>query len=331
MRSIPYTLLALPAVSFQTNNGAASASCNLMQPLWQRAAELLDASATARCFYLDVFYSKAFEEEETYAFPAATIVYTPEWKVANTAIRCNLDKALESFDAGLAQENKGSWKFTLVREPLDRFVSGFSEISASAVINAHDGKDVCQGFGRSPFESEALNSPQRAKAFLQNLVTGDLEFGCWLFWHVFSQLGPFRHHLRDTASQEATHVGKIEDFDKQWALVAKTAGTTFPEFDDDCGAHELSSNKTFPPRKNMDKMVSFNEEQPAARALSMILQEDKATRVALVCSILLPDYVCFNYELPDGPEACVEAGFAASAREWEHTVSTLRDSLCTNV
>ena len=53
-------------------------------------------------------------------------------------------------------------------------------------------------------------------------------------------------------------------------------------------------------------------------------------RLILGCAILLPDYVCFGYDISwlvkDFPSTCVRAGFFKEG--WESTLQELQDSFC---
>lgn len=310
-------MLVLPAAALQVADHSFQSKCSeLLQPLWQTAASLLNSTTVADCFWLEDFYSKNFATVETWAFPSATLSYIPEWKVANNAIRCNLDKARETVQAA---SHGNSHSFTMVREPLERFVSGFSE------INAHDIREFCSYDRPSSYRSEDMQSPKRAQYFLQDLISGSLTRQCWIYWHVFSMLGPLRY-LRYPSQKP--YIGKLEQFDDEWKLLSEKAGTRFPPFDYECGAHQTSSNENFPPRSNMQKMVSLYVGDRKGRAADMLFYMDKSVRTALVCSVLLPDYVCFGYDFPDGADTCVRARFAKSMSAWDRKVSHLKQMFC---
>jgi len=291
----------------------------VLQPLWQTAAGMLNATTVADCIWLDNFYATDFAQVSTWAFPSANISYIPEWKVANTAIRCNLDTAHAAVQAPALGHGK-IFSFTMVREPLDRFVSGFSE------INVQDVGHFCKFLRPSSYELEALDSPKRALAFLHDLVAGNVARDCWVNWHVFSMLGPLRFPSKLKGGMP--YLCKLEDFEQQWRLISEKAGVEFPAFDHACGAHKTSSQQDYPPRSNMQKTVSLYLANRRSRAASMVLHQDPVARAALVCSVLLPDYVCFGYALPDGADMCVRARFATTMAAWEQVTSLVKAMLC---
>lgn len=305
-------------------------SGRLLLPLWQRAARLLNTTLPEKgnSEFLNAFYSQIFFWASTYKFPDANLRYVPIWKAANNAIRCNLKQAEASKAADFA-ETFGPpdklFQFTVVREPLNRFISGVSEINF---------RGPCAGEKDLTYTAFEEDSKERAFAFLQDLLSLRLDRTCHRNWHIFSMLGP----LTDFQSRNTTldWVAKLERLDRVWHRLGMVMGSRLPPFDDTCGAHPQTSNKDYAPRRAMKNAVKLlAEETTLVRSRQDAMMESMLAapeaRLSLVCAVLLPDYVCFEYKLPTLASDCVRAGFAPSQARWKVLTKDIREHMCPTI
>eukprot|EP00927_Polykrikos_kofoidii_P081131 TRINITY_DN7829_c0_g2_i1.p1 TRINITY_DN7829_c0_g2~~TRINITY_DN7829_c0_g2_i1.p1 ORF type:complete len:362 (+),score=32.96 TRINITY_DN7829_c0_g2_i1:92-1177(+) len=309
--------------------------CETMDMLWTRAAQILNVNYVADCTSLYQFYNSSWAHMKSWHISDKTINYMPVWKSANNAISCNLDNAA-SFGGGFYEP--GFPGFTFVREPLERFVSGYSEIN----FKAYD----CQVGG--DFQTYPLDSTERAKQFIADLLGSRFNRECWVPYHIFSQLGPVH-----TAPSHLDYIGRLENLENGWLAVGGLVGITMPPWDSVCGAHPSTDAESgFAPRDAMGSLLT-NISQLAESSEPSLVSESLASSIAsladmeslsivsaesqmrrfldvsgaglvLACSVFLPDYICFQYPLPVTEEQCVGAGFASSVDEWRWKVEEIR-------
>lgn len=323
----------MPPVGPQASTLSVTARDQYLVPLWENAAELLNTTFPVddgRAF-LEAFYHQMFAWASTREFPATHVQYIPIWKAANDAIRCNLQEAKEAVACELPKDNPDNvaspgagdaFRFTLVREPLSRFVSGVSEINLRT-----NGSTDCKDENVT-FTAFTPNSISRAFAFVQDLVSARIRQDCQRNWHVFSMLGPILEFQGRNGAINL--IGKLENLKEVWLVVQKIAGCSFPVWDDTCGAHPKSSDEDYGPRRTISNVLSFKKENAVAVA-DALHGGDPKLKSALVCAVYLPDYVCLNYDLGAMADDCIHYNFASSRAEWELIVTGIRTEVCPDI
>eukprot|EP00927_Polykrikos_kofoidii_P066020 TRINITY_DN6169_c0_g1_i1.p1 TRINITY_DN6169_c0_g1~~TRINITY_DN6169_c0_g1_i1.p1 ORF type:complete len:346 (+),score=46.84 TRINITY_DN6169_c0_g1_i1:69-1106(+) len=296
--------------------------CDVVGMLWQRAAEIFQVNHVTDCAMLRKFYSVSPASMEGWQIGGKEINYMPIWKNANNAIRCNMDAAAQASGGSYIL---GAPAFTFVRDPLSHFVSAFSEINFR-LANCDVGGE---------FQTYPMESTERARTFLSDLVGFRLNFDCQVNCHIFSQRGPL-----SSVPVPLNYIGRLENFEADWRVVGGLLGQRMPAFDSACGAHESTdASSGFPPRDAMDSALGgdlpsqLSGSGSASSRLSISssmrqLLDGGGVAAVLACSVLLPDYVCLQYELPVTDRECVEAGFATSVDAWRLKIHDVRTKIC---
>eukprot|EP00927_Polykrikos_kofoidii_P081130 TRINITY_DN7829_c0_g1_i3.p1 TRINITY_DN7829_c0_g1~~TRINITY_DN7829_c0_g1_i3.p1 ORF type:complete len:382 (+),score=40.92 TRINITY_DN7829_c0_g1_i3:180-1325(+) len=213
--------------------------CDVMGGLWRRAAEIFQIDyRDDDCMLLRKFYGFSPVVMEGWQIGDSGINYMPIWKNANNAIRCNLGLATAASEGRYII---GAPAFTFVRDPVSRFVSAFSEINFKA-NNCVVGGD---------FQRYPLDSTERARTFLSDLLGFRLNFDCWVNYHVFSQLGPL-----SSVPVPLNYVGRLENFEADWLALGDLIGQRMPDFDSTCSLHESTdASSGYPPRDAMNSAL----------------------------------------------------------------------------
>jgi len=316
-----------------------SSECQLLQSMWEHAALTLGVTLPRGylCGFVQQFYTQEFDEVHAWRFEQALLHYITNWKCANVAIRCNLDVVPQ----GSSEYIESIRSFSFVRNPLQHFISGYSEVNFKG--------EYCDEGGT--YRDFAMDSVDRAFTFVKDLVSGQLASGCWVIYHTFSMLGPLKQY--NAVRGPVDFVWRLENFDEHWGQLEDLAGTSFPKFDNTCGMHpESNASSGYPPRKAMEDVVSlhrrlsgkFNNSQlvnksekgyekldTGRQAMRAMLALKPNVTLALNCAILLPDYLCLGYHNPTGAEECVQAGYADSLGNWEELQHAISVMLCPEV
>jgi len=294
--------------------------CEMLKNLWQTAQRSLTSAQTtsARCSQIELFNLPSCREVQastnTYctrglSINGVTLYFDKIWKNANSAIDCNL-RILQETDAASCNKdwshNSSTLRFTLVRDPLSRFVSGYSEIEYRIGKRRQFQKNsfVSEAY---PFEEYNVGSRERAMQFIQHVLTGNIDGHVYylnVFNHVHPQVGTIKQG-------GALVVGKLEEFDIAWARIEKYTGCRMP-FNFGCGTH---------PETNSDS------ENPSRTAMAALLQEPGVAE-SIKCSLLLPDYACFdnaglNIQMPQ----CVPH-FVATKEEFATITERMKQLYC---
>jgi hypothetical protein len=236
------------------------------------------------------------------------LVYVRVWKGGNDTL-CRMLKNLSNEgekDPGGRRLFKQSPSpptvvFTFVRDPLNHFISGYSEIEYRTGHKRV--KDIFVEKERGRFFGMASNTVERARAFIVDFVGGRLG-GTVLDGHAFPQIAflsrarPLRGVPSDFFAVD--FVGKLENFDEDWCALGHLAALK-------SGVDALSFLDLWPPtpeRANTHQMTDSHSGNTARKVMEEILDSSSSDPSAnlkhliALCRVLLPDYVCFRYALP---------------------------------
>tara|TARA_B100000795_G_scaffold235378_1_gene194985 strand:- start:251 stop:2494 length:2244 start_codon:yes stop_codon:yes gene_type:complete len=197
-----------------------------------------------------------------------------------------------------AKECRDAFTFTFVREPLDHFISGSSEIAFRFHRNSNKERD----FGKCSmpplscysWAAPSLNVTQRARAFIEDFAWGKLNSPCCKAsretdLHIMPQTAFVMDALDGrlgTAVPRIDVIGKLESVQEDWSRVAAAVRGMPAQYVDDEVFHEGSdANSGNEFRTTMEDLL---------RDDSSISSE---TRDAF-CHQLRYDYACFGY-IPD--------------------------------
>ena len=171
--------------------------------------------------------------------------------------------------------------FTFVRDPLARFVSGYSEIMyRSEDIPTPDNHYDTYHEHVPPytFVDYGYASQDRARAFINDLLSG---VNSGTDRHVYAQVGALRHcGVKKDSSYfpPLGFVGALESFETDWNTLGELGGFSNLPYDYSIGMHATSTST-------------------ARDAMSALLAHDMRYLRAL-CFLLAPDFACLGYALP---------------------------------
>ena len=197
-----------------------------------------------------------------------------------------------------AKECRDAFTFTFVREPLDHFISGSSEIAFRFHRNSNKERD----FGKCSmpplscysWAAPSLNVTQRARAFIEDFAWGKLNSPCCKAsretdLHIMPQTAFVMDALdgrMGTPVQRIDVIGKLESIQEDWSRVAAAVRGVPAQYVDD---------EAFHPGSDADSGNEFRT------VMEDLLQDDSSisseTRDAF-CHQLRYDYACFGY-IPD--------------------------------
>jgi len=174
-------------------------------------------------------------------------------------------------------------QFTFVRDPLARFVSGYSEIMYRSEDlrgppplpdNHYD--NYHEHVPPYTFVDYDYASQDRARAFINDLLSGvnsDTDK------HVYPQVGALRRVKKDSSYfPPLGFVGALESFGNDWDTLSELGGFSYLPYDYSMGMHPTSTST-------------------ARDAMSALLAHDMRYLRAL-CFLLAPDFACLGYALP---------------------------------
>lgn len=323
--------------------------CKLMAPLWRNAAALLGVNASAadddECSFIDRWYWSRHERKGSssnyirgYKLGNFHLTYVPQWKCGNDNVRDNMrrlgvpEASLANIAAGMSEQDNDvdAWHgvhdwvpeseaFSIVREPLSRFVSGYNEIEYRIVKDklcdaSHTGMGVdCSEAlrqGSEEFDDLEPLTDDRSLEFIKDILGYRLS-PMVQYEHVFSMLGNLNAFTRNFG-QRISFVGRTERWDDAWERMQHVGGLKFATFRDDLGGHGSS-------------------EYAAGDHMRDVLDTNENATLALACAVLLPDQLCLQYEPSvDTSSACTAAGFA-SAAGWASLTDDIRRLLCPDI
>lgn len=245
--------------------------------LWNRARVLLglqeknnqDSFGDAKQqIVANQFYTKCALMSRSLLDGNALYIRIP--KNGNDNIRCNLmnwpgegeDVPCLNSTNGLRVSTTGVRLWTFVRDPISRFVSGYTEVEFRNQ--------------NKPWVQEKFTHPIGTRERFREYITSMLQ-GRKVpeIYHTFSQSWVGTQFPLITA-------GKIESMDNDWLAVQEWLGILQPKpFDKECNTHPTSAD----PLKT-------------SAVAKLALEEDPILMRAL-CVLLLPDFQNFAYELPE--------------------------------
>lgn len=246
------------------------------------------------------FYNHSFGFS-AHVFNDTPVVYTRIWKNANSGIRVslfvnakardpenfcpkggsqctpqNFDYKEEDYSAIMTElkrkTNHTTKSFSFIRNPLSHFRSGLTEYFWLWNYGA-----------RTPSDAIGRLTPHKLKRFLHTFIDATKPPPKKVFTpygshpynipHVYPQATVFRE-------QFGPHlIGQIESFDEDWRTIQREFGITAHIWKE-MGKREASNDKA-------NVVPSWN---------ALFSKQTKYLRA--MCWILLPDYFCFNYQLP---------------------------------
>lgn len=213
-----------------------------------------------------------------------------------------------------------TFTFSFVREPLEHFISGYSEVVLRAMYAEQAGAySKCAAQGCYSFLEKGLSETERARRFVDDFIAGKVHSPCCNYTrvhgdlHVVPQLAFLMSAMQGRLSQPVSRldfVGKLEQLHVDW----QTIGGHVPGFQ---AEYKQSNNK-----HTSTDAESGNEWREAMEAL---LLDDTGLGPAkrdAFCSILRYDYSCFGYK-----PARVCAGASAEAMRAECPLVELQGKL----
>lgn len=151
--------------------------------------------------------------------------------------------------------------FTFVRDPVEKFIAGYREISSRGLINR--------------FRNARVGTVEHALRFMDNVFHGSCDNG-----HVLLQV---QNLFGGDCTSKFDYIGKLERFTEDWRGISEQAGC-----DTEKGL-EWPFNLT-----HLTATQDFGAEQAMRKALA---QHDGRMMRAL-CFWVLPDLIVFGYKLP---------------------------------
>jgi len=223
-------------------------------------------------------------------FRGYTVTYAAIFKGNSEGICDNLHQRVEDHSAPVVGR---TLRITFVREPLRRFVSGYSEIeyraSGSPQAPYYASCRACYDFLSQPNGTE-----QRAMRFVEDFMQGCVASRTCCQstamvgdMHVISQVGFVRSFLQQ--HDRIDFVGRLENLTDEWARIGETI-PGWPAYDASFDSQHMQTDASSgsAAREAMDNLLTA----PSSTGAS-----PKPHRTAL-CRVLLPDYSCFNIPLP---------------------------------
>lgn len=158
--------------------------------------------------------------------------------------------------------------FTLVQDPLDRFMAAYADMDADKVDVDHSGS----------YEFLHLEGLERAKAFMEKFI----KFGDQFSSHV----KPQSEHLAPVSGDCALKldfIGKSERFEEDWIAFFQA---------------QRCASEPRPPAQLVSAAQAKRSTSTAA--IRAALDAENSAYLRAFCWIHLADYVIFDYDLPNG-------------------------------
>ena len=197
--------------------------------------------------------------------------------------------------------------FTFVRDPFEHFIVAFSKVNFRAhLANPTVRREYHRCAARGCYQFLAAgDAAQRATKFVDDFLGGRMGNGCGCGGSAQSN---DRHALPQAAFIHAgvarlldarraiDFVGHIESLEVDWARIGHFV-PHWPPFD-------LETWKEWKPQNNTSNNMKLNPVRTALELLLLKPRDDSRYRRA-ICRVLLPDYLCFGYELPTDCAAAI--------------------------
>mmetsp|Transcript_1312 Transcript_1312/g.2930 ORF Transcript_1312/g.2930 Transcript_1312/m.2930 type:complete len:345 (-) Transcript_1312:63-1097(-) len=238
------------------------------------------------------FHPQVLKAQVTCGATNRSLIFQHTWKAAGWAIMENLRSISSEYSEQRAMEDNYRWcdqlanvdrahshVFTFVREPLERFVSGFAEIERTY---------------RNPnfdfFRLAETGSHEQAQLFIDRF----LEDGVMYNGHVKPQ-SEFLPPFSASCGLRMDFIGKVEDLSNDWSSILASQQCYGNPFRTWLGQHP-THRETFAMSSIFG--VKLYETKKAETAMHSVLKSNDSVYLRAFCWLSLPDYVIFDYQLP---------------------------------
>ena len=252
--------------------------------LFKLAAKELGISAPEKSSLWHTYFSGKFETaQECYLIPStqSQICYIPIWKCANREIRLYLDTILEKRSNKRINKQSSSFVFTVIRDPVEHFLSGYNEIER----RAHNDTKM---MGRHSFYGKPLASEERFTHFLMDFLQMRRS-PYWMWAHIYSM-------SRVLSTKKPTYLTSTENLTYTLPLFLKKECKGFDQLADNQTATMIGGGLT---KKNRlagdDPLGTYN--------ISKIVWKRQGPISRTLCLINAMDYACWK-DLPMIPHIC---------------------------
>jgi hypothetical protein len=193
-------------------------------------------------------------------------------------------------------ESAPNFTFTFVREPLERFISGYSEVS----FRARTGQRYTYGRCRRCYSFlDQASDDERALAFVEDYVHGRVQNQtcCPLTasngdLHVAPQAAFLLAALQGRLTERIDFVGRLETFEADW-LAVQARVPHFPRFQ-----KAVESRQTHLETNALSNSSARAAMERLLRGANGTLPTLRAPLRHQLCALLRVDYDCFGYTLP---------------------------------
>jgi hypothetical protein len=297
---------------------------------WRAARDAMDVASADDAVVPgnDLYLAAPASRSETCeaSFRGWRVVYIQVFKSNTQGICANLG-ALD--DGGRDDDPNRTFTFTFVREPLDHFVSGYSEINHRVHSVQQGGTYVAC---RDCYDFTTVNGSEteRATTFIRDLLQGCVASACCPTDH---SVAPGVRHSADLhvapqvaflagaldrgqiAGGRLDMIGDIDQMESEWARIGETI-SGWPPYDATETEHDhprSDATSGSAARAAMQALVAPDEQEVDAAST---MDEPSPERLA-VCRVLLPDFACLNYDLPPDCAAAIgDAPLEAACPLW---------------
>lgn len=202
--------------------------------------------------------------------------------------------------------------FTVVRNPVARFLSGYGEVMHRKLVEIPRGLDSRQLWGgRQP--------PRSPRQYLIRFLAG--EFRDAISRHTNSMLGPITAQI--DSGNAVDFVGSLEDMSGighgLGALIAARQPSMRWRPPEHTAWRRLASA--------VHGMTDSSSNQSYRLDMEMLLKSDPVVNEAISCAVTLPDSVCFGYSIPECGMLRSEMGLAQPA-SWSQFIGAVAEVYC---
>jgi hypothetical protein len=210
------------------------------------------------------------------------LMYARVYKGGNNAICRNL----QDLDDGSVVVRSANFSF--VRDPLEHFTSGYSEIAFRSTSHP--------AYTSSLYSFKRVNvTDAREEAFIIDFITGKLHRVRDITdAHCFPQVA-FLSHV------SLAFLGELDNLEESWSVLGKSLHLdNWPKFNSSVGHHNRTDAKShFSPREAMQELLLMEtDSNHIAKQTTHLNNLQPAVFREALCRVLLPDYICLNYALP---------------------------------
>jgi hypothetical protein len=239
------------------------------------------------------------------------VLFIHVWKVNTQGVCANLLKLQGLFPASSAAAGTRNLTISFVREPIGHFVSGFSE--AAGRSQGQERAYARLNATRCPFAFRPSAPPTaQAQDFLADTLAGHIANDSCKpkgsdDLHAFPQLAFIRQAAITHGVGRVDFLGRLEHFDADWQALGLRLGLSTHDRPLPYDPHAMLAWSRSPPyvphlaQGNAHPRTDVNSNFAPRRAMAELLSASPERQLAL-CLLLLPDYACLGYPLPN---ACI--------------------------